>query len=276
MGAAAAARAGAGPEAVGARRAMPGPGSRADEGGGGGGEGAGPGREPVRLCGYLQKLSGKGPLRGYRSRWFVLDARRCCLYYFKSPQDALPLGRLDIADACFSLPGPDEAAEPGAAPPALFQVHSAGVVTVLKVGARAAAPAPGCPPLPAAPQSLSRGRTPCPVLGALPGLSAVPHPRGVPCAPPRAPICPPASRGCLLRPSGSPFCLPASRVSRAHLPAPPHLPSRIQGCPVRRPWRSGLHVDLGRVRSPPAPPLPRLVRGACVCPPTPGGARRRW
>ncbi|XP_054569394.1 TBC1 domain family member 2B isoform X3 [Eptesicus fuscus] len=110
---------------------MPGPGPRADEGGGGG-EGAGPGREPARLCGYLQKLSGKGPLRGYRSRWFVFDARRCSLYYFRSPQDALPLGRLDIADACFSYDGPDEAAEPGAEPPAHFQVHSAGAVTVLK------------------------------------------------------------------------------------------------------------------------------------------------
>ncbi|XP_032030132.1 TBC1 domain family member 2B [Hylobates moloch] len=122
---------------------MPGAGGRAEEGGeGGGGEGAaqgaaaepgaGPSREPARLCGYLQKLSGKGPLRGYRSRWFVFDARRCYLYYFKSPQDALPLGHLDIADACFSYQGPDEAAEPGAEPPAHFQVHSAGAVTVLK------------------------------------------------------------------------------------------------------------------------------------------------
>ncbi|XP_032324991.1 TBC1 domain family member 2B isoform X2 [Camelus ferus] len=119
---------------------MPGPGARAEEGSGGEGAapgsaaepGAGPGREPARLCGYLQKLSGKGPLRGYRSRWFVFDARRCYLYYFKSPQDAVPLGHLDIADACFSYTGPDEAAETGAEPPAHFQVHSAGAVTVLK------------------------------------------------------------------------------------------------------------------------------------------------
>ncbi|XP_025126957.1 TBC1 domain family member 2B isoform X1 [Bubalus bubalis] len=119
---------------------MPGPAARGEEGSGGEGAapgtaaepGAGPGREPARLCGYLQKLSGKGPLRGYRNRWFVFDARRCYLYYFKSPQDALPLGHLDIADACFSYSGPDEAAEPGAEPPAHFQVHSAGAVTVLK------------------------------------------------------------------------------------------------------------------------------------------------
>ncbi|XP_006888319.1 PREDICTED: TBC1 domain family member 2B isoform X2 [Elephantulus edwardii] len=120
---------------------MPGAGAQAEESCGGGEgaalggavePGAGPGREPARLCGYLQKLSGKGPLRGYRSRWFVFDARRCYLYYFKSPQDALPLGHLDIADACFSYQGPDEAAEPGSEPPAHFQVHSAGAVTVLK------------------------------------------------------------------------------------------------------------------------------------------------
>ncbi|XP_077714630.1 TBC1 domain family member 2B [Canis aureus] len=113
---------------------MPGPGARAEEeereGAAAAGPGSGPG--PGRLCGYLQKLSGKGPLRGYRSRWFVFDARRCYLYYFKSPQDALPLGHLDIADACFSYQGPDDAAEPGAEPPAHFQVHSAGAVTVLK------------------------------------------------------------------------------------------------------------------------------------------------
>nr|KAF6411937.1 TBC1 domain family member 2B [Rousettus aegyptiacus] len=114
---------------------MQGSGARVDEGGvggSGGGEGAGPSREPVRLCGYLQKLSGKGPLRCYRTRWFVFDARRCYLYYFKGPQDALPLGHLDIADACFSYQGPDDAAEPGAEPPAHFEVHSAGAVTVLK------------------------------------------------------------------------------------------------------------------------------------------------
>ncbi|GAB1294522.1 TBC1 domain family member 2B [Apodemus speciosus] len=105
--------------------AVPGTGSEA-------GAGAVAGREPSRLCGYLQKLSGKGPLRGYRSRWFVFDSRRCYLYYFKSPQDALPLGHLDIADACFSYQGRDEAAEPGADPPTHFQVHSAGAVTVLK------------------------------------------------------------------------------------------------------------------------------------------------
>ncbi|XP_069564809.1 TBC1 domain family member 2B [Brachyistius frenatus] len=54
-----------------------------------------------KLCGYLNKLSGKGPLRGYKPRWFVYDPRKCYLYYFKTPQDALPLGHIEIGDACF-------------------------------------------------------------------------------------------------------------------------------------------------------------------------------
>lgn len=54
-----------------------------------------------KLCGYLNKQSGKGPLRGFKPRWFVYDPRKCYLYYFKSPQDALPLGYIDIGDACF-------------------------------------------------------------------------------------------------------------------------------------------------------------------------------
>ncbi|XP_054858212.1 TBC1 domain family member 2B [Eublepharis macularius] len=100
---------------------------------------AGPGEGPGRLCGYLQRLSGKGPLRGFRSRWFVFEAGGCGLYYFKGPQEALPLGRLDIARAAFRLHAPDgRTAEPGARPaepgPATaFEIHSpGGAVTVLK------------------------------------------------------------------------------------------------------------------------------------------------
>nr|XP_028562619.1 TBC1 domain family member 2B isoform X1 [Podarcis muralis] len=69
--------------------------------------------ERPRLCGYLQKLTGKGPLRGFRSRWFAFDPRCCALYYFKGSQEAVPLGRLDIAGASFSYHQPAEA--PGAA-----------------------------------------------------------------------------------------------------------------------------------------------------------------
>lgn len=94
---------------------------------------AGPGAP--KLCGYLQKLSGKGPLRGFRSRWFVFDPRRCYLYYFKGPQEALPLGHIDIASACFSYHQPEAAAAAAGDEAAAFEVHGpGGAVAVLKVG----------------------------------------------------------------------------------------------------------------------------------------------
>ncbi|XP_077372958.1 TBC1 domain family member 2B [Festucalex cinctus] len=77
-----------------------------------------------KLCGFLSKLSGKGPLRGYKPRWFVYDPRKCYLYYFKSPQDALPLGHIEIGDACFSY---DVEAEEGH-----FQISTAGKEFLLK------------------------------------------------------------------------------------------------------------------------------------------------
>lgn len=78
-----------------------------------------------KLCGYLNKLTGKGPLRGFKTRWFVYDPRKCYLYYFKTPQDALPLGHIEIGDACFSF---DVEAEEG-----LFEIHTEGKEFLLKV-----------------------------------------------------------------------------------------------------------------------------------------------
>nr|XP_057931384.1 TBC1 domain family member 2B isoform X1 [Doryrhamphus excisus] len=77
-----------------------------------------------KLCGYMSKLSGKGPLRGYKPRWFVYDPRKCYLYYFKSPQDTLPLGHIEIGDACFSY---DVEAEEGH-----FEISTAGKEFLLK------------------------------------------------------------------------------------------------------------------------------------------------
>lgn len=85
---------------------------------------AGKGQAP-KLCGYLTKLSGKGPLRGYKPRWFVYDPRKCYLYYFKTPQDALPLGHIEIGDACFSY---DVEAEEGQ-----FAIYTGGKEFPLKV-----------------------------------------------------------------------------------------------------------------------------------------------
>lgn len=79
-----------------------------------------------KLCGYLNKLSGKGPLRGYKPRWFVYDPRKCYLYYFKTPQDALPLGHIEIGDACFSY---DVEGEEGQ-----FEIRTTGKEFLMKVG----------------------------------------------------------------------------------------------------------------------------------------------
>lgn len=78
-----------------------------------------------KLCGYLNKLSGKGPLRGYKPRWFVYDPRKCYLYYFKTPQDALPLGQIEIGDSSFSY---DVEGDEGQ-----FEIRTAGKEFLLKV-----------------------------------------------------------------------------------------------------------------------------------------------
>lgn len=139
---------------------MPAAGSEGEEGPAG--EQPGPGTP--KLCGYLQKLSGKGPLRGFRSRWFVFDPRRCYLYYFKGPQEPLPLGHLDIASACFSYHQPEAGAAAAGDESAAFEVHSpGGAVTVLKVGPGRAGPVPApvrasAPsPVPSVPSARSTG-----------------------------------------------------------------------------------------------------------------------
>uniref|UniRef100_A0A8C9U6S1 TBC1 domain family member 2B n=1 Tax=Scleropages formosus TaxID=113540 RepID=A0A8C9U6S1_SCLFO len=77
-----------------------------------------------KLCGYLNKLTGKGPLRGFKPLWFVYDPRKCYLYYFKSAQDGLPMGHIDIADACFRY---DVEGEEGQ-----FEILTAGKQVLLK------------------------------------------------------------------------------------------------------------------------------------------------
>ncbi|XP_061531886.1 TBC1 domain family member 2B [Phycodurus eques] len=90
--------------------------------------GEAPKEQTSKLCGFLSKLSGKGPLRGYKPRWFVYDPRKCYLYYFKSPQDALPLGHIEIGDSCFSY---DVEAEEGH-----FEISTAGKEFLLKASSK--------------------------------------------------------------------------------------------------------------------------------------------
>ncbi|XP_018615199.1 TBC1 domain family member 2A [Scleropages formosus] len=59
-------------------------------------------RTPNSLCGYLHKLG--GPLRSWKSRWFTYKARKCQLFYYRTPQDPNPLGHIELADATFGFP----------------------------------------------------------------------------------------------------------------------------------------------------------------------------
>ncbi|XP_008140361.2 TBC1 domain family member 2A isoform X1 [Eptesicus fuscus] len=56
---------------------------------------------PRKLCGYLSKFGGKGPIRGWKSRWFFYDERKCHLYYSRTAQDANPLDSIDLSSAVF-------------------------------------------------------------------------------------------------------------------------------------------------------------------------------
>ncbi|NXV15015.1 TBD2A protein, partial [Cepphus grylle] len=54
-----------------------------------------------KLCGYLNKLGIKGPIKTWKSRWFFYDENKCHLLYYRTAQDISPLGSIDIASASF-------------------------------------------------------------------------------------------------------------------------------------------------------------------------------
>ncbi|XP_051935701.1 TBC1 domain family member 2A isoform X2 [Hippocampus zosterae] len=62
-----------------------------------------PGRsgEP-KLCGYLLKQG--GPLRAWKRRWFVYEEKQNQMFYYRTPQDVTPLGRVDLGSATFTYP----------------------------------------------------------------------------------------------------------------------------------------------------------------------------
>eukprot|EP00118_Oscarella_pearsei_P017856 m.179668 g.179668 ORF g.179668 m.179668 type:complete len:936 (+) comp39227_c0_seq9:595-3402(+) len=59
--------------------------------------------EKMVLSGFLMKQGAKGPIKLWRNRWFIFDDRRCCLLYYRSQQDFVPLGSIDISAASFSF-----------------------------------------------------------------------------------------------------------------------------------------------------------------------------
>ncbi|NXT04650.1 TBD2A protein, partial [Prunella fulvescens] len=54
-----------------------------------------------KLCGYLNKLGIKGPIKTWKSRWFFYDENKCRLLYYRTAQDINPLGSIDLSSASF-------------------------------------------------------------------------------------------------------------------------------------------------------------------------------
>ncbi|XP_078532684.1 TBC1 domain family member 2A isoform X2 [Lissotriton helveticus] len=54
-----------------------------------------------KLCGYLNKFGTKGPMKGWKYRWFCYDEKRCHLLYYRTANDANPLGSIDLCNAVF-------------------------------------------------------------------------------------------------------------------------------------------------------------------------------
>ncbi|XP_021168357.2 TBC1 domain family member 2A isoform X1 [Fundulus heteroclitus] len=55
-----------------------------------------------KLCGYLQKQA--GPLRAWKLRWFSYEEKKNQLFYYRTPQDVMPLGRVELSGATFTYP----------------------------------------------------------------------------------------------------------------------------------------------------------------------------
>ncbi|XP_043916913.1 TBC1 domain family member 2A isoform X2 [Protopterus annectens] len=77
-----------------------------------------------KLCGYLNKLGVKGPLKTWKSRWFIYDEKKHCLLYYKTAQDVNPLDSIDLSCAVFSY---DVEGEEG-----VFQIETPNRVCTLK------------------------------------------------------------------------------------------------------------------------------------------------
>lgn len=52
-----------------------------------------------KLCGWLVKYSSIGFVKTSKLHWFIFGDDTCKLYYYRQPQDLLPLGEIDIKHA---------------------------------------------------------------------------------------------------------------------------------------------------------------------------------
>lgn len=55
-----------------------------------------------KLCGFLQKQG--GPLKAWKQRWFTYEEKKNQLFYYRTPQDVTPLGRVELSGATFTYP----------------------------------------------------------------------------------------------------------------------------------------------------------------------------
>ncbi|XP_068181943.1 TBC1 domain family member 2A isoform X2 [Antennarius striatus] len=60
-----------------------------------------PSGEP-KLCGFLQKQG--GPLRTWKLRWFTYEGKNNQLFYYRTPQDVIPLGRVELRSSTLTYP----------------------------------------------------------------------------------------------------------------------------------------------------------------------------
>lgn len=84
-----------------------------------------------KLQGWLHhRARGIGNLKGTRLRWFVFGDENCKLYYYRDPQDLLPLGEVSISTASFYFDG-GNTEKPGQ-----FQIKSDGKDFILDARSR--------------------------------------------------------------------------------------------------------------------------------------------
>ncbi|KAL8570031.1 hypothetical protein ACOMHN_036308 [Nucella lapillus] len=76
------------------------------------------------LSGWLNKCGNIGFVKTAKPLWFVFSDDTCKLYYYRHPQDLLPLGEIDIKHASFYFDANNQK-------PGLFEIRSDGKVYVL-------------------------------------------------------------------------------------------------------------------------------------------------
>lgn len=80
---------------------------------------------PVRLCGYLNKykVGARGLGKAFKKRWFVHSDNTCKLLYYRTPQDIVPLGEMDVSNATLLLQTGQESDSPAAGRANIFKIR---------------------------------------------------------------------------------------------------------------------------------------------------------